>query len=110
MTNSIRNYLTRPPVKDSTGDVTTAFHSWQKPEQLNHAQVFKITTKSQNFVKAILEKASKQQNQIIIDYIVCDLILAVINNMKGKLCVVQFGVSCLCALVRNCKSVSSLSF
>ncbi|XP_059674834.1 cyclin-dependent kinase-like 5 [Gavia stellata] len=30
--------LTRPPVKDSSRDITTAFHSWQKSEGLNHAQ------------------------------------------------------------------------
>lgn len=77
-------------------------------KNLNHAQNFKITTKGQNFVNAILEKASKQQTQIIINYIVCDLILAVINNMKGKLCVVKFQVSCLRSLVKNCKSVYSL--
>lgn len=53
-----------------------------------------------------MEKASRQQNQIIIDYIVCDFILAVINNMKGK----WFGVSCLSMMVKNCESVYSLSF
>ncbi|XP_009474527.1 PREDICTED: cyclin-dependent kinase-like 5 [Nipponia nippon] len=30
--------LTTPLVKDSSRDVTTAFHSWQKSEHLNHAQ------------------------------------------------------------------------
>lgn len=37
------------------------------------------------------KEASKQQNQVIIDYIVCDLIFAVINNIKGKL-YGEFGV------------------
>lgn len=32
------------------------------------------------------KEARKQQNQIIIDYIVCDLIFSVISNRKGKLC------------------------
>lgn len=74
----------RRPVKDSSKDVTTVFHPQQKIERLNHGQAFRITTKRQNFANAILEKASRQHNQIIIDYIVCDLVLAVFNNMKGK--------------------------
>lgn len=31
------------------------------------------------------KEVSKQHNQVIIDHVDCDLILTVINNMKGKL-------------------------